>query len=101
MKVRYGEEVANHSGPEPCRGAREGAAEALAGETDRRVLAEFAQEVSTDPYTTKSLSVSDTALAALSSITGLAPEKGGSVASTRAKFEQWWERSKKRLSCSQ
>ncbi len=35
MKVRYGEEVANHSGPKSCGGAREGAAEALAGETDR------------------------------------------------------------------
>jgi RNA-directed DNA polymerase len=35
MKVRYGEEVANHSGPESCGGAREGADEALIGETDR------------------------------------------------------------------
>ncbi len=35
MKVRYGEEVANRSGPESCGGAREGAAEALTGETDR------------------------------------------------------------------
>ena len=35
MKVRYGEEVANHSGPKSCGGAREGAAEALTGETDR------------------------------------------------------------------
>jgi len=35
MKVRYGEEMANYSDPEPCGGAREGAAEALVGETDR------------------------------------------------------------------
>ena len=35
MKVRYGEEVANHSGPESCGDAREGVTEALAGETDR------------------------------------------------------------------
>jgi hypothetical protein len=35
MKVRYGEEVANHSGPESCGGAREGVTEALAGETGR------------------------------------------------------------------
>jgi len=62
--------------------------------------AEFAQEVSTDPYRTKSLSVSDTALAALSSITGVAPERRGSAAPSRSKFEKWWERNKKRLSCS-
>jgi len=35
MKVRYGKDVANHSGPESCRGAREGASEALTGETGR------------------------------------------------------------------
>ena len=35
MKVRYGEEVANHSGPESCVCVREGAGEALTGETDR------------------------------------------------------------------
>jgi hypothetical protein len=29
MKVRYGEEVANRSGPESCGSAREGATEAL------------------------------------------------------------------------
>jgi hypothetical protein len=29
MKVRYGEEMANHSGPESCGGAREGAVEAF------------------------------------------------------------------------
>ena len=33
MKVQYGKDVASHSGPESCGGAREGAAEALAGET--------------------------------------------------------------------
>ena len=33
MKVQYGKDIANHSGPESCGGAREGAAEALAGET--------------------------------------------------------------------
>jgi len=36
MKVRYGEEVANHSGPESCGSAREGATEALTGETGRQ-----------------------------------------------------------------
>ena len=35
MKVRYRDEVANHSGPESCGGTREGADEALIGETDR------------------------------------------------------------------
>ncbi|MGA2330033.1 MAG: reverse transcriptase domain-containing protein, partial [Bryobacteraceae bacterium] len=35
MEVRCGEEVANRSDPESCGGAREGAAEALIGETDR------------------------------------------------------------------
>jgi RNA-directed DNA polymerase len=35
MKVRYGKEVANHSGPESCSDAREGVAEALTGETGR------------------------------------------------------------------
>ena len=33
MKVQHGKDVASHSGPESCGGAREGAAEALAGET--------------------------------------------------------------------
>jgi RNA-directed DNA polymerase len=33
MKVQHGKDLANHSGPESCGGAREGAAEALAGET--------------------------------------------------------------------
>lgn len=35
MKVRYGKEMANHSGPESCSSARECAAEALTGETGR------------------------------------------------------------------
>jgi group II intron reverse transcriptase/maturase len=35
MKVQYGKEVANHSGPESCVGAREGAGETLTGETGR------------------------------------------------------------------
>ena len=35
MKVRYGEEVANRSGPESCGDAREGVAEALTGGTGR------------------------------------------------------------------
>jgi RNA-directed DNA polymerase len=33
MKFQYGKDVASHSGPESCGGAREGAAEALTGET--------------------------------------------------------------------
>src|ERR1700683_3536154 len=33
MKVQHGKDVANHSGPESCGGAREGVAEALIGET--------------------------------------------------------------------
>ena len=36
MKVRYGKEMANHSGPESCSDAREGVAEALTGETVRQ-----------------------------------------------------------------
>jgi len=35
MKVQHGEGVANHSGPESCVCTREGAGEALTGETDR------------------------------------------------------------------
>jgi RNA-directed DNA polymerase len=33
MKVQHGKDVASHSGPESCGGAREGVAEALTGET--------------------------------------------------------------------
>ena len=33
MKVQHGKDLASHSGPESCGGAREGAPEALAGET--------------------------------------------------------------------
>ena len=33
MKVQHGKDLASHSGPESCGGAREGAAEALTGET--------------------------------------------------------------------
>ena len=33
MRVQYGKDVASHSGPESCGVAREGAAEALTGET--------------------------------------------------------------------
>lgn len=33
MKVQYGKEIANHSGPESCGSTREGASEALTGET--------------------------------------------------------------------
>jgi RNA-directed DNA polymerase len=33
MKVQHGKDLASHSGPESCGGAREGVAEALAGET--------------------------------------------------------------------
>lgn len=35
MKVRFGKAVANHSWPESCSGAREGAAEALRREAGR------------------------------------------------------------------
>ena len=38
MKVRYRKEVANHSGPESCGVRREGATEALTGETDRPAI---------------------------------------------------------------
>jgi hypothetical protein len=63
--------------------------------------AEFAQEVSTDPYRTKSILVSDAALAALSSIVGVTSDSRGLATSSRPKFEKWWERNSKRLSCSQ
>ena len=33
MKVQHGKDLANHSGPESCGDACEGAAEALIGET--------------------------------------------------------------------
>jgi RNA-directed DNA polymerase len=38
MKVQYGEEMANHSGPESCGMYREVHAEALTGETDRPAI---------------------------------------------------------------
>ena len=38
MKVQYGEEMANHSGPESCGVYREVHAEALTGETDRPAI---------------------------------------------------------------
>ena len=38
MKVRYGKDVANHSGPESCRRYREVPAEALTGETGRPAI---------------------------------------------------------------
>jgi RNA-directed DNA polymerase len=38
MKVQYGEEVANHSGPESCGMDREVHVEALTGETDRPAI---------------------------------------------------------------
>jgi RNA-directed DNA polymerase len=38
MKVRYGEEVANHSDPESCGLSREGQIEALTGETGRPAI---------------------------------------------------------------
>ena len=62
---------------------------------------EFAQEVSTDPYRLKSILVSDAAFAALGSITGVAQDRRESVASSRVKFEKWWERNNNRFSCPQ
>ena len=47
MKVQYGKEVANHSGPESCGGAREGAAEALTGETGGSAIEPRNQESGT------------------------------------------------------
>jgi hypothetical protein len=44
MKVRYGKEMANHSGPESCGDSREGVAEALTGETDRPAIEPRNQE---------------------------------------------------------
>src|SRR5579863_1307711 len=38
MKVQHGKDLASHSGPESCGGAREGAAEALTGETGRSAI---------------------------------------------------------------
>jgi hypothetical protein len=38
MKVQYGEEMANHSGPESCGMHREVHVEALTGETDRPAI---------------------------------------------------------------
>jgi hypothetical protein len=62
---------------------------------------EFAQDVSTDPYRTKSLSVSGAALVALGSITGVAQDRRESAASSKPKFEKWWERNRNRFSCPQ
>src|SRR6266851_10153187 len=47
MKVQYGKEVANHSGPESCGGAREGATEALIGETGGSAIEPRNQESGT------------------------------------------------------
>lgn len=62
---------------------------------------EFAQEVSTDPYQSRSIRVSDAALGALHSITGIAQDRRESAASSKLKFEKWWEHNKNRFSCSQ
>ena|SRR5215469_9392654 len=47
MKVQYGKEMANHSGPESCGRAREGATEALTGETGRSGIEPRNQESGT------------------------------------------------------
>ena len=47
MKVQYGKEVANHSGPESCGGARESAAEALTGETGGSAIEPRNHEIGT------------------------------------------------------
>lgn len=47
MKVQYGKDVASHSGPESCGGAREGAAEALTGETGGSAIEPRNQEIGT------------------------------------------------------
>ena len=47
MKVRYGKEMANHSGPESCGGTREGVTEALTGETGRSGIEPRNQESGT------------------------------------------------------
>ena len=44
MKVRYGKELANHSGPESCGGHREVSVEALTGETGRPAIEPRNQE---------------------------------------------------------
>ena len=45
MKVRYGEEMANHSGPESCVIHREVCGEALTGETGRPAIEPRNQEI--------------------------------------------------------
>ncbi len=47
MKVRYGKDVANHSGPESCVGHREVSVEALTGETGRPAIEPRNQESGT------------------------------------------------------
>src|ERR1700722_11945876 len=47
MKVQYGKEMANHSGPESCGRTREGATEALTGETGRSGIEPRNQESGT------------------------------------------------------
>lgn len=47
MKVQYGKEVANHSGPESCGGAREGVSETLTRETGRSGIEPRNQEFGT------------------------------------------------------
>ena len=47
MKVQYGKDVASHSGPESCGGAREGAAEALTGETGGSAIEPRNQDIGT------------------------------------------------------
>jgi len=47
MKAQYGKDPANHSGPESCGGAREGAAEALTGETGGSAIEPRNQEFGT------------------------------------------------------
>src|SRR6266702_5362891 len=44
MKVRHRKDMANHSGPESCGDVREGAPEALTGETGRSAIEPRNQE---------------------------------------------------------
>jgi hypothetical protein len=60
---------------------------------------EFAQEVSTDPYRSKPILVSDAALVALHSITGVATDGRESAPPPKMEFEKWWENNKNRFSC--
>jgi len=62
MKVRYGKEVANHSGPESCGDSRKGVAEALTGEAEGNTGHGANRKSCDDPARSETLNMSGSLL---------------------------------------